>query len=131
MHELTDLQVAGLAWLMHQLHFAALIDRFPPQQLATLASDTIASEPARTIAAVANHFGIAFDMERAEVVAAGALFARHAKLGTDYSSTVAQENAAALSPVILEDIEMTRVWIGHIADQARLELPVSRPLPSA
>jgi len=130
MHELTDLQVAGLAWLLHQRHFSALLDQFPPQQLATLASDTIEAEPARTMVAVAGHFEIPFDLERAEAVASGPSFVRHAKLGTDYKSTVATEEAAVLSPVISEEIAMTSVWIGHIADQAGLRLPVSRPLIS-
>jgi len=130
MHELTDLQVAGLAWLLHQRHFSALLDQFPPQQLATLESGTIEAEPARTMVAVAGHFDIPFDPERAEAIASGPLFARHAKLGTDYKSTVASEEAAVLSPVISEEIAMTSVWIGHIADQAGLRLPVSRPLIS-
>lgn len=128
MHELTDLQVAGLAWLLHQRHFAALLDQFAPQQLVTLASETIAAEPARTIVAVAGHFGSAFDLERAEAVASGPSFARHAKLGTEYKSTIAREEAAALSPIIVEEIGMTSVWVEHIAAQARLKLPVSRPL---
>ena len=127
-HELTDLQIAGLAWLLHQRHFAALLEQFPARQLATLTSESIGAEPAAAIHAVARHFGIAFDLKQAEAVASGPLFDRHAKLGTDYRSTVAREDAAALSPVIMDEIEKTSTWIEHIAAHARLNLPVSRPL---
>ena len=129
--ELTDLQVAALAWLMQHSQGAALLARFP-DRVRTLDSETFLAERARTIAATARHFGLAIDETRAGDIAAGPAFATYSKeIGRAFDPEAALRPKAPL-PVVDEEIAMVAQWTHSVADHAGIAIefpPASRLLP--
>lgn len=123
--ELTDMQVAGLAWLLQQRWFAILLADRWGERMLTLDGDTFAERPAETLVRAAAHFGLDLDVVTADEIIAGPLFASHAKLGGSYAETVEREARAAHSPVVEEEIEMASVWIEQIARQVGLVQPIA------
>ena len=129
--ELTDLQVAALAWLMQHAQGAALAARFP-DRVRTLDSETFLSERARTIEATARHFGLAIDESKAAEIAAGPAFATHSKeIGRAFDPEAALQPKAPL-PVVDEEIAMVAQWTRSVADHAGIAIDfpaASRLLP--
>ena len=129
MYELTDLQVTGLAWLLHQLHFLTMLNR--PEfasRLATIEADAFNDNRAETILAAGRLFGLDIEETAAQDVAGGALFATHAKLGTDFAQTIAEEEEAAASAVTDHEIGLVDKWIGQIARMTGAQVPAAKPL---
>ena len=129
--ELTDLQVAALAWLMQHKQGGELVARFHGR-VRTLDSETFLAERPGTIAAVANHFGLAIDEARAGEIAAGPAFATHSKeIGRAFDPEAALQPKTPL-PIIDEEIAMVAQWTHSVADHAGIAIefpPESRLLP--
>lgn len=129
--ELTDLQVAALAWLIQHAQGAALVARFS-NRVRTLDSETFLAERARTIAAVARHFDLAIDESKAAEIAAGPAFATHSKeIGRAFDPEAALQPKAPL-PVVDEEIAMVAQWTRSVADHAGIAIDfpaASRLLP--
>lgn len=115
--ELTDMQVAGLAWFLQQRWIASVAAGPAGERTRALDSDAFARRPADALAGVAAHFRLKLDRVSAAEVAAGPLFSSHAKLGGAYAPQVEREHEAARSPVVDEEIAMVAVWIKQIAEQ--------------
>lgn len=128
MFELTDLHLAALAWLLHQRHFALLLQSPLGARMATLEADKFNENRARTLNALGDFYGLAIGEEAAEAVASGPVFQRHSKSGSDHAETVARETEAAASPVMEADIAFVEEWTGKIAAQTGLTIPVAKPL---
>jgi hypothetical protein len=123
--ELTDMQVAGLAWLLQQRWFAILLAEDREGRMRTLDADEFAKRPAESLSLAAAHFGMKLDGKAAREVVASEVFTNHAKLGGSYAERVKLERRAADSRVVDEEIEMVSVWIAQIASQTGLVLPVA------
>jgi hypothetical protein len=122
--ELTDLQLAAVAWLMHHAQAAALIARIPGR-VRVLDSETFLARRSETLFAAANHFGLAMTTAQAEKIAAGSAFATHSKeIGRSFDPEQALQPIAGV-PVIDEEIEMVRTWTETTATHSGLsmELP--------
>ncbi|WFL76071.1 hypothetical protein P7228_08630 [Altererythrobacter arenosus] len=130
MYELTDMQAAALAWLLHIRQFATLLEKFPSRLRALEANEFNAKKEA-SLQGMANFFGIPATTESIRAVVDGPLFGSHAKLGGDYQATIADQRAAANSKVTEEEIEQIGQWIEVIMSQLRLTLPLSHPLLSS
>lgn len=126
--ELTDLQVAGLAWFLQQRHFALVMRAQSGDRLRTLDADALVADRARTLGAVASHFGLGASPGAITAVANGPVFQRHAKLGTDFAATMAEEDVAAHSSVVDEEVAMVATWIDAIIANTGLILPARRAL---
>ena len=131
MYELSDLQVAALAWLLHRRHFAMALASPAGERMRTLDADTFNSARDETIAATAGFFDIALSDEQVHAIAAGPVFERHSKYGTDFAETVATEAAAAVSTVTEAEIGYVAQWIDQIVAGFRLSMPESNSLLSA
>lgn len=124
--ELTDMQVAGLAWLLQQRWLAILLGEDRDERMRTLDGEDFAKRPEESLMRVAAHFGKKLDANTAQKVVAGQLFTNHAKLGGSYAERVKLEHDAAESAIVEEEIEMVSVWIAQIAGQIGVVLPVTR-----
>lgn len=125
---MTDLQAAGLAWFLNQRYFAMLLDRYPGR-LRTLDGDVFNTRRTETLAAVAQLFDLPLDAARAAEVVEGPVFARHSKRGGDFTATEARDSERAQSPLVEEEIAQVAQWIGLIAEQAGLAVPVTGRAP--
>ena len=129
--ELTDLQVAALAWLMQHSQGAALVARFAGR-VRTLDSESFLAGRAGTIAAVARHFDLAIDEPAARQIAEGPAFATHSKeIGRAFDPEAPLQPKAPL-PVVDEEIAMVAQWAESVADHAgiAIEFPAASRLLS-
>lgn len=120
----TDLQVAAVGWLAQHAIFHSLADRFGPARIATLDSERLTADPARTVAAVARHLGLppvdAGDDARA--------FGIDSKTGTPFASgrrDREQEDARAAHG---DEIDKVTSWAAAVANRAGLDLAHPFPL---
>lgn len=77
--EESDLFLAAQGWLKQMALFSDVARRFGPGRVRTLNSASFLKRKAETLASVAEHFGLPADVDAWRGVAAGPLFARHAK----------------------------------------------------
>ena len=113
--ELSDVQAAALAWLMHHAQGTALLHQYPGR-VRTLDSEVFLAKRVEALAALAGHFELDLDREQARTIADGPVFATHSKeLGRkfDPEDSLAQRPSAA---IIDEEIEMVSTWLAHVAD---------------
>jgi hypothetical protein len=115
--ELTDLQVCGLAWLLHQAQCAALLAEFPGR-VATLDSRTFLDRREQALLALARHFGLSLDASGARRIAEGPAFQTHSKaLGRAFDPE-AESPTTAPMPIVDEEIAMVEPWVRAVAGQA-------------
>jgi hypothetical protein len=125
--ELSDMQSAAIAWLLHQWHFRQVISQFPGR-LFSLESDQFIEQKFTALEAGATKFGSAPSKDELTTVAEGSLFSTHAKLGGDFSSTIADQESKATSAILDEEIEQITYWIKVIQGQLNFALPHGNPL---
>lgn len=124
---MTDLMAGGLAWFLNQRYFDALARRYG-DRVRVLDGDAFGADPARTLEAIGTFTGVGIDTQRAAAIAAGPVFARDAKTGEDYAQKSARDAAATQSAVVEDEIAKTAEWIGMIAQQAGLAVPLRQTL---
>jgi hypothetical protein len=120
--ELTDLQVAGLAWLMQIHHFGQVASSFGPRVM-TVDSSTFLGNPAETLGRGAGLFGL--DLTPVEVgeIANGPVFSRHSKFSQrDYSIDEREAEHDAAVAAHGEEIEMVVKWVEAVATHCRVAL---------
>lgn len=125
---MTDMQAAGLAWLLNQrffaLHLAGQVQGAGPERLRVLDGDRFDAARAQTLAATFAHFGIDAPAELADRLATGPVFSQHAKLG----GTFAGDDSDGVDARLEEEIAQVGQWTGLIAQQAGLRLPLAQTL---
>ena len=120
--ELTDMQVAALAWLMHIHHFSALAKAYGPRVMLVETSRMFAA-PAATLHQVMTFFDLGLTELDAEDIAAGPIFARHSKFADrDYSVEERQRDAESVSNANAEEISMVVKWLKAFADHHGVSL---------
>jgi hypothetical protein len=120
--ELTDLQVAGLAWLMQIHHFGEVVRSMGPRVKAIDSSDFLGS-PAETLGKVASLFGIELGSSEIDAIAHGPVFSRHSKFSQrDYSINEREAEHDAAVAAHGEEIEMVVKWIEAVAAHCGVSL---------
>lgn len=115
--QLTDLQVAALAWLTHHAQGAALFAAFP-DRVRTLDSETFLAHRTDTLGALGHHFGIALD---ARSVSDGPVFQTHSKeIGRAMDPEGPLEPKPQI-PTVHEEIEMVEKWAQAVAASAGMK----------
>jgi hypothetical protein len=126
--ELTDVQVAALAWLLHHAEAIELVGAYP-DRFRTLDSETFLARRSATLIALARHFGLDDDAPRWEAVADGPVFQSHSKeIGRSFDTDARAD--ALPAPIVDEEIEMVVTWARAVAEHAGLamDLPAEAAL---
>ena len=116
---MTDLQVAGAAWLLNQNYFTRLLASPLGPRLRSLDGDDFNRRRGGTIASVLEFCGLSGPEPAA--LAENPVFDRHSKLG----GAVAEDSADGPTR---EEIAQVSQWLGLIADQMGLSLPLRQTL---
>jgi hypothetical protein len=124
---MTDLQATALAWFLNQRFFAGLAGHFG-ERVRVLDGDAFARDPAATLSAVYALARKAVPPAQIAAIASGPVFARDAKTGEDYAAKSARDSAATSSAVNEDEIAKVSEWIGLIAQQAGLAVPIAQTL---
>ena len=121
---MSDLQVAGLAWLLNRRWFAQQMAGARGDAMRSLDGEALVARTAQALAAIGAFTGVAIDDEIAARTARGEVFARDPKSGRAY------EEAATLSadPHVTEEVTKVAQWIGQVAAQAGVPMDQPRPL---
>lgn len=125
--ELTDLQVAGLTWLIQIHQFGEVARQMGPRAMVVDSAD-FAADPAATLARIAGLFGLGLDAATIGAIADGPVFSRHSKFAQlDYSvdAREAENDAAAVAHG--EEIEMVVKWIEAVAAHCGVALKPAVP----
>lgn len=126
--ELSDLQVAALAWLMHHVQGLNLLRQFP-ERVRTLDSEIFLAKRAEALSAIAQHFRLDLSREQTEAIARGPAFSTHSKeLGRTFDPEGSLESRQPAA-VIDEEIDMIATWTSHVADH--VGVPMDFPRNSA
>lgn len=124
---MTDLQAGALAWFLNQRYLDALVRQFG-DRVRVLDGDAFGAEPAKVLEAVGRFTGVGIDAARAAEIASGPVFTRDAKTGLDYAEKSARDAAATQSAVVEDEIAKLGEWVGAIAAQAGVEVPLRQTL---
>ena len=117
--ELTDLQIAGLAWLLQISHFNA-VARNEGNRLMVVDVAELMADPARVLDRAATLFGLELD---AGAIASGPVFSTHSKFADqEYGVAQRSQDHEAVTEAHGEEIAMIVQWIGAVAE--RLGLPL-------
>lgn len=125
LYELSDLQTAGLAWLLHMDQFAQVIEQHG-SRVTSLPADTFNARREETLAAAARLFGIEAASEETKRIATGPVFASHSKRGGAFDE--GSDADQGHGPATLQEFEQVGQWIDMIAQQLQLPQPLPSPL---
>ena len=112
----SDLQVAAVGWLAQHRHFAMLAAKYGPARIATLDADLMTAQPARAMAAVIAHYGLAADAAAVSEIVAGPAFSHHSKSGAAFTAEQRTTEYAQARAAYGEEIGMVTVWAERVAE---------------
>lgn len=122
--EQTDLQIAGMVWLMQHAQFVESLNLFP-DRFRSIDSSQFLEQKAATLRALSDHFSIPLD---ADAIAAGPVFGRHSKeLGKPFSVEERNASYAKVEEAYGAEIGMVVGWIEAVA--AHVAVPEVLPNP--
>ena len=113
---MSDLQTAGLAWLLYQNLFAQIASKHP-DRTRIVHSEQFNGARGETLAAILDFCKAGQDKPPVGALAASPAFEHHAKLGGKVTEQ-------AVDPSTAEEIAQVEQWLKLIGQQLRLELPV-------
>lgn len=126
--EATDLQFAGLAWLLQRWQFATLLTSQPHDRVSSLDSVKFNQSRGETLHALSRFFNLNLATEQVIEMVGGPVFTTHAKKGGDVDARLEKEAQAADMPVVEDEIRMVAEWITQIRLQAGLPHQLANPL---
>lgn len=120
----TDLQAAAVGWLAQHMLFHRMADRFGPDRIASLDSETLTGDPATSVARTAVHFGLT-KQDPADYAAHPAI-GRNSKSGAGFERGERQLDQARAREVYGDEIEKVSEWIRVVGERRgiSLELPL-------
>ncbi len=125
---MTDMQAAGLAWLLNQNLFRQLASGRMGERMRVLDGDRFNRDRAAVIQAALALAGVPISNEQAAEAAVGPVFATHAKLGGSYRQDAEASPARREDPLLAEETAQVRQWLEAIARQLDLEMPIKQTL---
>jgi hypothetical protein len=120
MFELTDLQVAGLAWLSQIAHFDAVARTFGPERVMLLETTQLTNSPATALRSVLSFLDL--DSSSADEIAAGPVFSQHSKFSVGYGRQQREVDHATIDQAHGEELGMVTQWVDAVAAQLGLPL---------
>jgi hypothetical protein len=124
----SDLQIAGLCWLMHHAQFVRAVSRFG-ERVRTLDSATLLASPDRALLGVSELFDLGLTREVATSIASGPAFSENSKsMSQGYDRVVRAEEHAAVDAAHGEEIGMVVNWVESVAQHCGVPMTIAAPL---
>jgi hypothetical protein len=112
----TDLQIASLAWLMHQAQFADVVRQYGNERVRTLGGDRLVERPEDTLAAVSSFFNLGLTASTIAAAAGSAAFSENSKSHTaGFDRNVRSAAHARVDAAHGEEINMVVTWAEAVA----------------
>ena len=125
---MSDLQVAGLGWLLMQNWFQSPQMKPYCDRIAVVHSACFNARRKQTITAASDHLELGFEEADVDAILAGPVFAKDAKTGVDYEAKRASDEARFRSAVLDEEIDEVEGWINTLASASGITAPVRHTL---
>lgn len=126
---MTDMQLAGLGWLLTQDTFAQAMGGSGKGRIAVLHGETLDRQRGSALASAAAHLNLTPSTDAVAAVVAGDMFARDAKTGGSYTDSLADHARMQAGGAEREEIAEVVRWIDEIARVSALTVPVPETLP--
>ena len=124
--EMSDLEIAALAWHMQIAEFRRVWASFGRGRAASLDCDAFLENPAAVLSRLDGFFGFGLGAQRTAEVANGSLLKQHAKVpGERFDAARRKEEAAAIHRQIRKDLDRIVEW----SYRACPTTPAGAPLP--
>ncbi len=124
----SDLQVAAVGWLVQHQIFGNLARQLGPQRLVTIDTTRLLANPTQSLAALARHYGLAFDQDAIAQIVAGSAFTQHSKSHAAFSSDQRDREYADARKAHADEIAKVGEWALAVAQQAKVEMTLPNPL---
>jgi hypothetical protein len=126
---LTDLQMAGLGWMLNQYGFHQQLTAAPyADRIASLDGDRFNAQRLATLRAAASFMQLDVADEVISAIASGPVFREDAKLGGDYAAKQAADDARSRSAVVDEEIAEVEQLVARNAQQLGFAVPLPQTL---
>lgn len=123
----TDLQIAGLGWLMevHQLEQAA---RAHPHRTLMLQADDLLADPVATLERVYRFFGLGRQPDVVSRTVDGPIFSSHSKdPGVRYSRELRERERERVLTMHSEEVRMVAGWIDAVGRHVGMRMQAFEP----
>ncbi|NQX96000.1 MAG: hypothetical protein HRT64_13985, partial [Erythrobacter sp.] len=127
MGALTDMEAAGLSWLLNQSFFAFLLKGQWAKRLRILDSEVFNAARAETLGAALDLAGVTLEAEALASAATSEVFSTHAKFGSAFTAS-SRATILTDNPAIAQEIEQVSRWIAGLAEQSFVPLPLVHDL---
>jgi hypothetical protein len=124
----TDLQIAAMGWLAQQSVFQALVDRFGPDRVRTIDSETLLAGRADALDAIAGLFGLTMEAAEIKAIADGPVFTRHSKFATPFNPADRIREQDEIPAARRDEIAKIVIWTEIVAQRAGIPLTLGSPL---
>ncbi len=126
--EMSDLEIAALAWHLQIAQFRRSLAAMGPERAATLDCDALLADPPAVLVQVERFFGLGLGQEHCAAVVAGPLFRQHAKQpGLPFDAQRRREENGAVRAFLGDDLARIVDW----SYRACPGTPRGLPLPGA
>lgn len=116
---MSDLQTAGMAWLLNQRYFTHVASG--SDSIRTLDGDYFNARRGETLSAILTFCEVEHRSVSGKTLADHVAFGTHSKLGGSYDDDTSSSTTA-------QEIEQVAQWLGLIAKQLRLTIPIAQSL---
>lgn len=114
--QVTDLHLAGLAWLMRRNHFDRISAQFGSDRGMQLDANQLLANGAETVRTVCDFYGLNVDSSTISEVAEGPIFRRHSKeANRPYGPEERARERNRLWSIHGEEIERVATWVERVA----------------
>jgi len=125
----TDLQIAALAWLMHQAQFAEVLRRYGGERVRTLDGDVAVARGAEVLLATARLFELELTAAEADRIANGPVFREDSKSHVPgFDQSVRADEHAKVDAAHGEEIAMVLGWTDTVARHCSVPLALDAAL---
>jgi hypothetical protein len=119
----TDLQVAGLAWLMRRWLFERESAELGPERTLQLESNRLFGDPSATLEAACGFLGLSAS-ERTRSIANGPVFQWHSKENRQYEAADRERDLERVRASHVQEVEPVIRWIEAVARQRGISLAI-------
>ncbi|MDZ7588859.1 MAG: hypothetical protein U5J78_06905 [Parasphingorhabdus sp.] len=120
--KLTDLQVAALGWLSQHKLYAQIAEKFGPDRVRIIDSDTFLANQKPVLRRLAQFFDIDLTAGQIDAIITGPAFTTHSKDAVAFDADLRRDEQATLASLHGAEIDMVAKWAIAVAENQEIDL---------